>query len=574
MLGFAPLASAPIADSGESTNQFSLVADAGTFTLTGQDVNSLLGHALTADSGSFSTTGQDANFNITLPVDVTSNPSGATSVQYDVSVATGTNEYGTGNKYYIDGLVGASPTLQLMAGVTYRFDQSASSNSSHPLRFSTTPNGSHGGGSEYTTGVTTNGTAGSSGAYTEITPTATTPRLFYYCTNHSGMGGQASANGGIHTITSQDAELKRHFFMDAEIGLEAAIIHNFRSYLTRRSDNGYFYLGENTTLGGYSNVIVPEQPIVQFSISMLAETGTFSLTGQDVSFNVTALFERGTFSLTGLPHNKAISELARHVTMAFTGQDASFTITRQSDVGSFSTTGQDVSFALNMPVDQATFSSSGQDASLIKDLNLTADKADFVLTGQASVFGVTISPAHGSIVLTGQDAVLNKALNVAANVGSFTLTGQDALKGISEIGAAVSYAVTGFDVQFTIKLAAENGSFTLAGQDALKGISELAAAVSYTLTGQDVTFAVQVTMIVDSASFTLTGQDANIKFVFNRSEFDGYEQRTVFRGNSTIEVTTESINSVDIEAVDQNELELYSLTENSVTIAEHLNEAA
>lgn len=109
---------------------------------------------------------------------------------YTVTVASGTNSYGTGNKYYIGGSV--SPTLTLSEGDTYRFDQSDSSNSSHPLRFSTTANGSHGGGLEYTTGVTTSGTPGSSGAYTQITVASGAPTLYYYCTNHSGMGGQAN----------------------------------------------------------------------------------------------------------------------------------------------------------------------------------------------------------------------------------------------------------------------------------------------------------------------------------------------------------------------------------------------
>ena len=105
---------------------------------------------------------------------------------YLVSVAP----YGGGNKYYINGVV--TPTLNLSEGNTYRFDQSNSSNSGHPLRFSTTANGTHGGGSEYTTGVTTNGTPGSAGAYTQITVAVGAPTLYYYCTNHSGMGAQAN----------------------------------------------------------------------------------------------------------------------------------------------------------------------------------------------------------------------------------------------------------------------------------------------------------------------------------------------------------------------------------------------
>ena len=109
---------------------------------------------------------------------------------YTVTVASGTNSYGSGNKYYIGGNV--SPTLNLAEGSVFRFDQSDSSNSSHPLRFSTTANGTWNSGSQYTTGVVTAGTPGSSGAYTQITVASGAPTLYYYCTNHSGMGGQAN----------------------------------------------------------------------------------------------------------------------------------------------------------------------------------------------------------------------------------------------------------------------------------------------------------------------------------------------------------------------------------------------
>ena len=94
------------------------------------------------------------------------------------------------NKYYINGV--RQDTVSLTEGSTFRFDQSDSSNSGHPLRFSTTSGGTQSGGSQYTTGVTTSGTPGSSGAYTQITVASGAPTLYYYCTNHSGMGGQAN----------------------------------------------------------------------------------------------------------------------------------------------------------------------------------------------------------------------------------------------------------------------------------------------------------------------------------------------------------------------------------------------
>tara|TARA_R100001224_G_scaffold93600_1_gene63006 strand:- start:90 stop:1499 length:1410 start_codon:yes stop_codon:yes gene_type:complete len=95
-----------------------------------------------------------------------------------------------GGKYVIDGV--SQATLTLAEGATYKFDQADSSNGSHPLRFSTTSDGTHGGGSEYTTGVTTNGTPGEAGAYTQITVAASAPTLYYYCANHPGMGGEAN----------------------------------------------------------------------------------------------------------------------------------------------------------------------------------------------------------------------------------------------------------------------------------------------------------------------------------------------------------------------------------------------
>jgi len=94
---------------------------------------------------------------------------------------------GSGNKYYIDGV--KQDSLSLHEVGIYRFDVSDSTISGHPFKFSTTSDGTHNSGTEYTTNVTTVGTAGNAGAYVEIEVTTSTPDLYYYCGIHSGMGG-------------------------------------------------------------------------------------------------------------------------------------------------------------------------------------------------------------------------------------------------------------------------------------------------------------------------------------------------------------------------------------------------
>ena len=109
------------------------------------------------------------------------------------------------SKFYLNGV--ETPSISIQPGFTYTFDQSASSNATHPLRFYT----SVGNSSEHTTNRTVNGTPGTSGAYTKITVTNSTPtKLFYTCSAHSGMGGSSFnmissvSVMGIDSFTSGD----------------------------------------------------------------------------------------------------------------------------------------------------------------------------------------------------------------------------------------------------------------------------------------------------------------------------------------------------------------------------------
>ena len=91
----------------------------------------------------------------------------------------------SGNKYRFDGFGTSAATLNLQEGGTYTFNYP----SAHPFKFSTTSNGTHASGSEYTTGVTHN-----SSTQTTIVVAASAPALYYYCSLHSGMGGAVNTN--------------------------------------------------------------------------------------------------------------------------------------------------------------------------------------------------------------------------------------------------------------------------------------------------------------------------------------------------------------------------------------------
>ena len=121
----------------------------------------------------------------------------AASVTYTVKVVSD-----SGNKYRFNDFGTSAVTLDLEEGGTYTFDASDSSVSSHPFVLGTSANSN-----EYSTGVTykldgvtktysqyTSGFSAASSRQLIITVAASAPTLYYWCSVHSGMGGQVNTN--------------------------------------------------------------------------------------------------------------------------------------------------------------------------------------------------------------------------------------------------------------------------------------------------------------------------------------------------------------------------------------------
>ena len=119
--------------------------------------------------------------------------SSANPILINVTVATKSAYHpysGTGSSlgYLLNGM--ESPAFKFTGADSgkkyyYKFDQSDSSNSTHPLLFYLEADKT----TAYTTGVTASGTPGSANAYTQILVDANTPNILYYqCSSHGYMG--------------------------------------------------------------------------------------------------------------------------------------------------------------------------------------------------------------------------------------------------------------------------------------------------------------------------------------------------------------------------------------------------
>jgi len=149
---------------------------------TGNEAVNVTGSAGTSAIGSVTVNTTSANVSVSVTGLAGTGTVGAISNVISDTFAVTVSNPGSGNRYYIDTVLQA--TLNLNEGRTYIFNWSSATG--HPLRFSTTSDGTHGGGSEYTTGVVKDDSAYT----TQITVAASAPTLYYYCQFHSGMGGQ------------------------------------------------------------------------------------------------------------------------------------------------------------------------------------------------------------------------------------------------------------------------------------------------------------------------------------------------------------------------------------------------
>jgi len=327
-----------------------------------------------------------------------------------------------GNKYFLDSVQQA--TVNLAEGFTYKFDQSDSSNSGHPLRFSTTSNGTHSGGSEYTTGVTTSGTPGSSGAYTQITVAASAPTLYYYCSIHSGMGGQANtvdSNTWGVLPWNQNSWGKQDGIDVSVTGLSASSSLGSVSVSTEI----------NTGWG--------RQP---WNENAWGIAGDILLTGQSATASVGSLSPADVMGLTGVSSTASVGSptIIGDITATLTGQAAT------TSVGSI--TPADVMGVTGVSSTASVGSISPADVIGLTGVSATTSLGTTNLNSNptVNVTGVSATSAVGS--LSPADVMGLTGVSATSAVGSLTPADVMGLTGVSATASVAGFGVsTGFGIQ-------------------------------------------------------------------------------------------------------------------------------
>ena len=260
------------------------------------------------DSDGFTTGAQGSNESQNSASQVAWNwkaGSTAPAITYVVKVVSD-----SGNKYRFDDFGTSAVTLDLQEGGTYTFDQADSSNSGHPLRFYTASDKS---GGEYTTGVTTNGTPGSSGAYTQIDVDEDTPSILYYqCSSHAYMGNHAVVLGS-NKINHSEALIDMPtssgtLALTSQLLTTGISSGNVGTFASGVADNDFLRI-DGTSIEGRSASEVLSDIGVTFGIS---NTNTVKIDSSSVANG-----EFAKFTANGL-ESRSTSELASDIGAATT----------------------------------------------------------------------------------------------------------------------------------------------------------------------------------------------------------------------------------------------------------------
>ena len=286
-----------------------------------------------------------------------------------------------------------------------------------------------------------------------------------------------------------------------------------------------------------SFILTGKDTSLYYGIGIAADSGSIALTGGDASLEAFAKFipESGYVAITGKTASlqKALVLSAEAASFTVTGTDATLTLLHVSgemvwdEVGpvapsseagmvyekgslaytldcessSIAIAGQDISFLKTRTIEanENIFSITGRDASLEKDTIFNAESASFAIAAVDTTLTkeYEIEAAENIVSFLGQDASLEKDTVFAAEAAAFNLTGSDV------------------ELKSSLTFSAEAASFTVLAQDTalIKDSTFAAQTDSIVVTGKDAELSYFISYFLSAGSDTvfLTGRDAELR---------------------------------------------------------------
>ena len=337
--------------------------------------------------------------------------------------------YSGSNKYTLDGI--RQDSIALTIGKTYIFDQSDTSNNGHPLRLSTTPDGTHGSGTEYTTGVTTTSTQ------TQIIVSSSTPSpLYYYCSNHAGMGGNIITTPLAYTRQTNQITYNVPITLPSNPTNENMTFSGSATPLYTLTwaspSSGTLTTPAGTSVGNAYNIspyVASSQRTATLRINVTGTTKVMLPSSYAITYNVvdTAISEIATFTTS---YTQDYYEAQIVLPKIYENTTATATITGSGEVTA----------AMGSIASSHTFSANGNSNLVIGDV--ASEKAnivvqatpnqDWIYLAAATVQGVAVNPTASQAVIIDPDNI-----NIYGGNYPFTINVADNTTGSSRTGTVV-----------------------------------------------------------------------------------------------------------------------------------------
>ena len=337
--------------------------------------------------------------------------------------------YSGSNKYTLDGI--RQDSIALTIGKTYIFDQSDTSNNGHPLRLSATPDGTHGSGTEYTTGVTTTSTQ------TQIVVSSSTPSpLYYYCSNHAGMGGNIITTPLAYTRQTNQITYNVPITLPSNPTNENMTFSGSATPLYTLTwaspSSGTLTTPTGTSVGNaytISPYVASSQRAATLRINVTGTTKVMLPSSYAITYNVvdTAISEITTFATS---YTQDYYEAQIVLPKIYENTTATATITGSGEVTA----------AMGSIASSHTFSASGNSNLVIGDV--ASEKAniviqatpnqDWIYLAAATAQGVAVNPTASQAVIIDPDNI-----NIYGGNYPFTINVADNTTGSSRTGTVV-----------------------------------------------------------------------------------------------------------------------------------------